>query len=325
MKTISTAALVDRMLAGDQRSLAHLISRIEQDHADVPAIMQRLYPELGRAYCLGITGPTGAGKSTVTDKLTAHVRQLGMTVGIIAVDPTSPFSGGAVLGDRIRMQQHYLDDGVFIRSMATRGRHGGLSHTAKGVIKLLDAFGQDIIIVETVGVGQTELDIVEAADTTVVLLVPEAGDTVQAMKAGLMEIADVFAVNKADRDGADRMLMELRMLAHMNAATDGWEIPVLATQAHVNVGVAELYDAIQQHHTRLQDTGQLTERRRAHRRRELLDLLQHRLLSSVLERLDHDSALHALVDQVQDAALDPYTAAQQILAGYTPSCSAGVR
>ncbi len=321
MKTINATALVDRMLAGDQRSLARLITRVEQDHADVPAIMQRLYSELGRAYCVGITGPPGAGKSTVTDKLTAHVRQLGMTVGIIAVDPTSPFSGGAVLGDRIRMQQHYLDDGVFIRSMATRGRHGGLSHTAKGVIKLLDAFGKDIIIVETVGVGQTELDIVEAADTTVVLLVPEAGDTVQAMKAGLMEIADIVAVNKADRDGADRMLMELRMLAHMNAETDGWEIPVLATQAHVNVGVVELYDAIQQHRTRLQETGQLTERRRANRRRELLELLQHRLLASVLERMDHDSALHALVDQVQDAAVDPYTAAQQILADDTLSYS----
>ncbi len=321
MKAISTAELVDRMLAGNQRSLARLISRIEQDGADVPGIMQRLYPERGhsQAFCIGITGPPGAGKSTVTDKLTAHVRQLGMTVGIIAVDPTSPFSGGAVLGDRIRMQQHYLDSGVFIRSMATRGRHGGLSHTAKGVIKLLDAFGKDIIIVETVGVGQTELDIVETADTTVVILVPEAGDTVQAMKAGIMEIADLFVVNKADRDGADRMLMDLRMLVHMNADADGWEIPVLATQAHVGVGMTELYEAIEQHHTRLRETGQLAERRRAHRRRELLELLQHRLLTSILERMDRDRALSALVEQVQDATLDPYTAAQQILAGYTPS------
>lgn len=321
MKAISTAELVNRMLAGNQRSLARLISRVEQDRADVPAIMQRLYPQLGKAFCIGITGPPGAGKSTVTDKLTAHVRQLGMTVGIIAVDPTSPFSGGAVLGDRIRMQQHYLDDGVFIRSMATRGRHGGLSHTAKDVIKLLDAFGKDIIIVETVGVGQTELDIVETADTTVVILVPEAGDTVQAMKAGIMEIADLFVVNKADRDGSDRMLMDLRMLVHMNADADGWEIPVLATQAHVGVGMSELYEAIEQHHTRLQETGQLAERRRTHRRRELLELLQHRLLTTILERMDHDSALNALVEQVQDATLDPYTAAQQILADYTPSYS----
>jgi LAO/AO transport system kinase len=322
MKAISATELVDRMLAGDQRSLARLISRVERDSAEVPAIMQRLYPELShKAFCIGITGPPGAGKSTVTDKLTAHVRALGLTVGIIAVDPTSPFSGGAILGDRIRMQQHYLDDGVFIRSMATRGRHGGLSHTAKGVIKLLDAFGKDLIIVETVGVGQTELDIVETADTTVVILVPEAGDTVQAMKAGIMEIADLFVVNKADRDGADRMLMDLRMLVHMNATADGWEIPVLATQAHLNVGITALYEAIQQHHTRLRETGQLAERRRAHRRRELLELLRHRLLASILERMDHDSALNALMAQVQDATLDPYTAAQQILAGDTPSFS----
>jgi LAO/AO transport system kinase len=284
-------------------------------------MMQRLYPALGRAFCIGITGPPGAGKSTVTDKLTAHMRQLGMTVGIVAVDPTSPFSGGAVLGDRIRMQQHYLDDGVFIRSMATRGRHGGLSHTAKGAIKLLDAFGKDMIIVETVGVGQTELDIVETADTTVVILVPESGDTVQAMKAGIMEIADLFVVNKADRDGADRMLMDLRMLVHMHAEPDGWEIPVLATQAHANVGITDLYEAIQHHHTRLRETGQLTERRRAHRRRELLELLQYRLLNSILERMDHDTALNALVDQVQDATLDPYTAAQQILSSYVASSS----
>ncbi len=323
MKAISATELVDRMLAGDQRSLARLMSRVEQDAADVPAIMQRLYPALGNAFCIGITGPPGAGKSTVTDKLTAHVRQLGMTVGIIAVDPTSPFSGGAVLGDRIRMQQHYLDDGVFIRSMATRGRHGGLSHTAKGVIKLLDAFGKDIIMVETVGVGQTELDIVETADTTVVILVPEAGDTVQAMKAGIMEIADLFVVNKADRDGADRMLMDLRMLVHMNADTDGWEIPVLATQAHMGVGMAELYEAIEQHHTRLRETGQLTERRRAHRQHELLELLQHRLLTSILERMEHDLTLHTLVTQVQDATLDPYTATQQILADGTLSFPAG--
>ena len=321
MTTPSVTDLVDRMMAGDQRALARLMSRVERDGADVPAIMQRLYPALGNAFCIGITGPPGAGKSTVTAKLTAQARQLGLTVGIIAVDPTSPFSGGAVLGDRIRMQQHYLDDGVFIRSMATRGRHGGLSHTAKGVMKLLDAFGKDLILVETVGVGQTELDIVETADTTVVILVPEAGDTVQAMKAGIMEIADLFVVNKADRDGADRMLMDLRMLTHMNAAADGWEIPVLATQAHVNVGIAELYEAIQQHHTRLQETGQLAERRCAHRRRELLELLQHRLLTSILDRMEHDSALNALAQQVEEAALDPYTAAQQIVANYALSPS----
>jgi LAO/AO transport system kinase len=307
-------SLVERLLAGNQRALARLISRVERDGTDVPDLMKRIYPSLGHAYCVGITGPPGAGKSTVTDKLTAHARQLGKTVGIIAVDPTSPFSGGAVLGDRIRMQQHYLDNGVFIRSMATRGSHGGLSHTVKGALKLLDASGKDLILIETVGVGQTELDIVETADTTVVLLVPESGDTVQAMKAGIMEIADLFVVNKADRDGADRMMMDLRVLAHIHADAD-WEIPVLATQAHTNTGIATLYETIEHHRQRLDATGRLVERRREHRHRELLGLLQHRLLASLLERLEQDENLLGLVEQVQAATVDPYTAAHHILQG----------
>ena len=314
LKSGELEGLVERLLAGNNRALARLISRVERDGADVPDLMKRIYPSLGHAYCVGITGPPGAGKSTVADKLTAHARQLGKTVGIIAVDPTSPFSGGAVLGDRIRMQQHYLDNGVFIRSMATRGSHGGLSHTVKGALKLLDASGKDLILIETVGVGQTELDIVETADTTVVLLVPEGGDTVQAMKAGIMEIADLFVVNKADRDGADRMIMDLRALTHMHADAD-WEIPVLATQAHTNTGIAALYEAIEYHRQRLDETGLLVERRREHRHRELLELLQHRLLASLQEHLQQDENLLRLVDQVQAATVDPYTAAHQILEG----------
>ena len=204
MEDATAVDLVERMLAGDQRALAQLMSHVERHSAEVPEIMRRIAPALGRGYCVGITGPPGAGKSTITDALTAHARQQGQTVGIIAVDPSSPFSGGAILGDRIRMQQHYLDAGVFIRSMATRGSHGGLPQAAQGVRKLLEAFGKDLILIETVGVGQTELDIVEAADTTVVLLVPESGDTIQTMKAGIMEIADLFVINKADRDGAER-------------------------------------------------------------------------------------------------------------------------
>jgi LAO/AO transport system kinase len=235
-------------------------------------------------------------------------------VGIVAVDPSSPFSGGAVLGDRIRMQQHYLDAGVFIRSMATRGSHGGLPQTAKGVVKLLEAFGKELILVETVGVGQTELDIVETADTTVVILVPEAGDTIQAMKAGLMEIADIFVINKADRDGAERMLTELRLLMHLHPKYDWWEVPVLATQAHKDIGITELSEAIATHRRTLEAAGQLQMRRRAHRRRELLELLQQRLLQDLLAQLEQHDTLQELVEQVQDAIVDPYTAAQRILA-----------
>src|SRR5262249_37885201 len=306
---------VERMLAGDQRALAQLMSHVERHSAEVPGIMRRIAPALGGGYCVGITGPPGAGKSTITDKLTAAARQQGKTVGIIAVDPTSPFSGGALLGDRIRMQQHYLDAGVFIRSMATRGSHGGLPQAAQGVGKLLDAFGKDLIIIETVGVGQTELDIVQAADTTVVILVPESGDAIQTMKAGIMEIADLFVINKAERDGADRMLSELRMLVHVHPRYDWWDTPVLATQAHKNVGIVELYEAIAQHRQTLRDTGQLLVRRRQHRRQELLGLLQQRLMASIIAQLEQHEELLKLSEQVQEGLVDPYTAVERSLGG----------
>ena len=313
MEDATAVDLVERMLAGDQRALAQLMSHVERHSAEVPEIMRRIAPTLGRGYCVGITGPPGAGKSTITDALTAQARQQGQTVGIIAVDPTSPFSGGAILGDRIRMQQHYLDAGVFIRSMATRGSHGGLPQAAQGVRKLLEAFGKDLILIETVGVGQTELDIVEAADTTVVLLVPESGDTIQTMKAGIMEIADLFVINKADRDGADRMLRELRTLVHIHPRYEWWETPVLATQAHKNVGIAELYTTIEQHRQTLTTTGQLLVRRRQRRQKELLALLQQRLMAMLGARLEQHEVLHKLNEQVQEGQIDPYTAVEQIL------------
>lgn len=305
--------LVERMLTGNQRALAQLMSHVERHSAAVPAIMRHIAPMLGKAYCVGITGPPGAGKSTVTDKLAAYARQQGQTVGIIAVDPTSPFSGGAILGDRIRMQQHYLDAGVFIRSMATRGSHGGLPQTTQGVRKLLDAFGKDLILIETVGVGQTELDIVETADTTIVLLVPESGDTIQTMKAGIMEIADIFVINKADRDGAERMVHDLRMMVHMHPASSWWETPVLATQAHHNMGISELYAAISQHRQTLTETGQLLRRRRQHRHQELVTLLQERLMTLLIAQLDRNESFLLLKEQVQEGLLDPYTAVEHIL------------
>lgn len=305
--------LVERMLAGDQRALAQLMSHVERQMADVPDIMRRIGPALGRGYCIGITGPPGAGKSTITDKVTAYARHQGQTVGIIAVDPTSPFSGGALLGDRIRMQQHYLDPGVFIRSLATRGSHGGIPQTTQGLCKLLDAFGKDVILIETVGVGQTEIDIVETADTTVVVLVPESGDTIQTMKAGIMEIADLFVVNKADRDGAEHVLRELRLLVHTHPRSDWWETPVLATQAHHNVGIPELYAAIMRHRQTLNDTGQLLLRRRQHRHREFLTLLQEHYMARLLAALERHEGWKTLVAAVQDGRLDPYTAIERML------------
>ena len=305
--------LVEKMLTGDQRALARLVSAVERQAAEVPAIMQQITPMLGGAYCIGITGPPGAGKSTLTDRLTAHARQQGKTVGIIAVDPTSPFSGGAILGDRIRMQQHYLDAGVYIRSMASRGHHGGLSRAAKGVIKLLDASGKDLILVETVGVGQTELDIVVAADTTLLILVPESGDAIQTIKAGIMEIADLFVINKADRDGAERLQRDLQMMLHVRHAADAWQPPVLRTQAHQDVGIAELHGAIESHRRTLSESGQLAARRQQNRRQELLDLLQQQLMATLTAQFEDGEAYSGLLELVEEGAVDPYTAAQQML------------
>ncbi len=313
MHAATVTALVEGMRTGAQRPLARLISMVERDEPTVPAIMQQLYPHLGKAYSIGITGPPGGGKSTLVDRLTAILRQQGLAVGIIAADPTSPFSGGAILGDRIRMQQHYLDAGVFIRSMATKDRQGGLPAAAKDVMKLLDAAGKDIILVETVGVGQTELDIVETTDTTIVLLVPEAGDAIQTLKAGLMEIADIFVVNKADREGADRLMAELRMMREIQQVSDGWDVPIIATQAHRGVGVDALYAAIEAHRGYLEGSSELQRRRARHRRNELWALVEQRVRQRLTQRVREDPALAALVEQVMQAKMDPHTAAARIL------------
>jgi LAO/AO transport system kinase len=241
------------------------------------------------------------------------MRRQGLTVGIIAADPTSPFSGGALLGDRIRMQQHYLDAGVFIRSMATKGRHGGLSPSARDVMKLMDAAGKDIILVETVGVGQTELDIVETTDTTVVLLVPEAGDVIQTLKAGLMEIADIFVVNKADREGADRLIAELRAMLEIQHAPEAWDVPLVTTQAHQGIGVDELYAKIGAHRRFLEESGELQRRRAQHRRNELWELIERQIMQRLTRRVREDRQLAALVEDVMQGKLNPHTAAAQML------------
>lgn len=312
--------LVNRMLEGDRLALARLITLVENRSPLVPEVMRRIYPRTGRAYTLGITGPPGAGKSTLVDRLTARLRAEGATVGIIAVDPTSPFTGGAVLGDRIRMQTHALDPGVFIRSMATRGSLGGLARATGEVLKLLDAFGKDWVLVETVGVGQTELDIIRLADTTVVVLVPESGDAIQTMKAGLLEVADIFCVNKADRDGALPLMTELRFMVHLHQkrqpAADEveWEIPVLATRAVEDAGLDELLAEIRRHRERLLTSGALETRRQARRRRELHELLVQELRREVERQLEADRALAGYREQVLSGALDPYSAVAEILA-----------
>jgi LAO/AO transport system kinase len=313
--------LLEKMTAGNEVALARLMTLVERDGMEVGPILESISPQLGNAFTIGITGPPGAGKSSLVDCLAALMRKAGKTVGIVAIDPSSPFSGGALLGDRIRMSQHYLDKGVFIRSMATRGSHGGLARATKDVMKLLDASGREYILVETVGVGQTELDVMGTTDTVIVTLVPEAGDGVQVMKAGLMEIADIFVVNKADRDGAQRMQTELTLMLELKysnqapreAGQPQWRIPVLPAQAVNNIGIAELFAAIEAHHQFLIDSGELGRRRKARRREELLSRIEYEVRRRLVEKAHTNSALAQLFDDVGKGKIDPHSASDTIL------------
>lgn len=313
--------LAEQVRSGDLRLAARLIRDLDDRLPMARAVLQKLWPHTGRAFVLGITGNPGAGKSTVVDSLIAHYRRSGLRVGVVAIDPSSPFSGGAILGDRIRMQRHALDDGVFIRSMASRGHLGGLSRSTGEVVAVLDAIGFDIVIIETVGVGQGEVDVVAQADTKVVVTVPGLGDEVQAIKAGILEIADVLVVNKADREGADRTVRDLMTMLDLRGSdpslmtagaqeAPGRDVEIIRTVAMRGEGIPELAEAITRHRQREEGHGLQRRHRRAER--DLQEAVSDRLQQVMAQQL---AARPEILQKVQQRVLDPYSAAEQLLAG----------
>jgi len=304
--------LADRVRAGEPRAIARAISIIEDEPAGGAELIQQIFRHTGRAYLIGVTGAPGAGKSTLVDRLVGELRKTGQTVGVIAVDPTSPYSGGALLGDRVRMQAHALDSDVFIRSMATRGHLGGLARATSDASLVLDAAGKDIVIIETVGVGQDEVDIVRTADISIVVVVPGMGDEIQALKAGIMEIADIFVVNKSDREGTDRMIAALEsVLALQTYGEQDWRPPILRTTATTGDGIDGLIKAVNRF--RAHSAAALASRRRERIAARLREILVDRLMADVRAKMPV-GALEAVVDRVAARELDPYTAAAQILA-----------
>jgi GTPase len=309
---VDVGAVIAGVLAGDRRAVARAISMVEDGGADLEVLSAGVYASTGRATTVGLTGAPGVGKSTLATELVRAERDAGRTVAVLAIDPTSPYTGGALLGDRVRMQEHATDPGVFIRSMATRGHLGGMALAAPEAVRVLDAAAYDEIVVETVGVGQAEVEVAAATDTAVVVLAPGMGDAVQMAKAGILEIADVFVVNKADRDGAGEVVRELRQMLHLGAARP-WEPPILQTSALGHEGITELRSAIQDHRTFLNDSGSLQTRRRARLLREVESLAAARFRVKAALALTADGAL---ADELVSRRVDPYRAAA-ILAGET--------
>ncbi|MFH1314699.1 MAG: methylmalonyl Co-A mutase-associated GTPase MeaB [Candidatus Eisenbacteria bacterium] len=308
----STEDLLKRFTEGDRIALSKIITLVENHETSFPDVLDRLYPRTGKAYRIGVTGPPGAGKSTLVSGLVQRVRADDKLVGVIAVDPSSPFTGGALLGDRIRMQDIGIDPGVFVRSMATRGSLGGLAEAAGDVADVMDAFGEDVIITETVGVGQCELDIAEACYTTVVVIVPESGDAIQAMKAGLMEIADVIAINKADREGADRIARQTQAMLELRGEGNGWSPPVVCTIASQGDGVSELYEEIEKHRAFQTESGLLKKHRRGNVEATVRAIVESEIHRKVWGEQSLNR-LHTLVDEVMGGKRTPRQASAEIL------------
>lgn len=305
--------MVERVVAGEKLAISRSISWIENESPDAELLVKELYSHTGRAQIIGITGPPGAGKSTLTDKLIKAYRGKGKRVGVVAIDPTSPYSGGAILGDRIRMMDVSMEEGVFIRSMATRGSLGGLSAKTADAVKVLDAAGYEVIIIETVGVGQSEVDIVKNADTTLVVVVPGLGDDIQAIKAGILEIGDIFVINKADREGADRLHVEIEMMLDLNSEKSDWRPPIAQTIASKDQGISDVVQMIEEHTAHLKESGQLKIRREERVESEFLAMLTDELQRRVLIPLKQNHKLEGLVKGLASRKSDPYSEVKKVL------------